>query len=279
MIENNRLPHALLFVGPSSVGKTHIAQLLIGQLFGTSRAMASLTDVISLKREIDPKTEKRKSLISVKQVRAVIDRLSLTPLEGNWKVAFMKEADRLSVGAANALLKTLEEPKGQTLIILRAASIESILPTIVSRCQTIRFSSVSKSEITTALQKRGLSKEEAILIATRSLGKPGLALRYVGDSELCARKETAVHQATSLLRASLPEQFRAVNELLPKTDNDKAHTLSRLIEDWSEVVREELLAGQDRLHVLKALQEVQQALRHNINPHLALEHIFLSTHV
>lgn len=290
MISGNRLPHALMFVGPKSVGKTHIASNLIQQLFGTSQSMISLPDVILLKRDIDPKTSKRKSLISVKQVRAVIDRLSLSSFDGGWKVAFITEADRLSAGAANALLKTLEEPKGKTLIILRASSVESVLPTIASRCQTIRLSPVSKQEITLALQKRGLSKEEASLIAARSLGKPGLALRYVSDSELRARKETMMNQAKSLLRVSLPEQFRAVTELIPKTDVDKAQTLTKLLEDWSEVVRMEMIReiaassedptprNDNASRTLRAIQEVQQGLHHNINPHLALEHIFLATH-
>ncbi|MBI4713821.1 AAA family ATPase [Candidatus Uhrbacteria bacterium] len=241
MIENNRLPHAILLVGPKYVGKTHLVTELIQHLFNTSRHPSLISDVSLLTREIDQKTSKKKSAISVKQVRALVERLSMTPMEGNWKVAFIQEADRLSIGAANALLKTLEEPKGNSLIILRASSIESVLPTIVSRCQIFRLSPIAKLEISQALQKRGLSKTEADEISERSLGCPGIAIRFIQDSEMRARKETAIVQVETLMSASLPEQFRSVFELIPKTEVDKSVALSRLLDDWSEVLRAQML--------------------------------------
>lgn len=285
MIENNQLPHAILLVGPKHVGKTHVVTGLIQHLFNTSRHPSLISDVSHLTRAVDPKTGKKKSAISVKQVRALVERLSMTPMEGNWKVAFIQEADRLSIGAANALLKTLEEPKGNTLIILRAPNVESVLQTIASRCQIFRLSPVAKSEISTSLQKRGLSKIEADEISDRSLGCPGIAIRYIQDSEMRARKETAVAQVETLMNASLSEQFRSVFELIPKTEIDKSITLSHLLDDWSEVLRENLLKGissEQKINVRKTarlltrIQEVRGAIHHNINPHLSLEHIFLS---
>jgi len=288
MIENNQLPHAILLVGPKHVGKTHLVTELIQHLFHTTRHPSLISDVSLLAREVDPKTSKKKSAISVKQVRALVERLSMTPMEGNWKVAFIQEADRLSTGAANALLKTLEEPKGNTLIILRAASVESVLQTIASRCQIFRLPPVAKSEIKPALQKRGLSKIEADEISERSFGCPGIAIRYIQDSEMRARKETAIAQVETLMNASLPEQLRSVFELIPKTEIDKSITLSHLLDDWSEVLRANLLKTVSEkqtatvsktARVLTCIQTVRAAISHNINPHLSLEHIFLSTHV
>ncbi len=293
MFAHDRLPHALLFVGPSHVGKTHIAHALIRFLLNTNLSFNACADLSILQRDQDEKTGKCKTQISVKQIRALVERLNMSSMSGKWKIAFIEEAHRFSVGAANALLKTLEEPKGQTLIILRAPSVESVLPTIVSRCQLIRLSVVSRETIATALGKRGLSPTEARSIAARSLGRPGLALRYIQDGELRAQKELAIDQVQTLFSATLSEQFRSVMEILPKAEADKARVLARLLDDWSEVLRDDLLhtigchtwcfkegdsfngSVQRTTHVLHRVQEIRDALRYPINPHLALEHLFL----
>lgn len=282
MFAHKRAPHALLIVGPVHVGKTHIITELVHHLLQTDRSIDALADVSSVSREMDEKTKKQKNQISVKQIRLLCERLSLSSLGGSWKIGIVNEAHHLSIAAANALLKTLEEPKGQTLIILRAPSIESVLPTIASRSQHIRLTIVPSQQITDALQKRGLSKPDALSIAMRSMGRPGLALRYVTDSELRARKETAILQARTIFAAKLPEQFKAVQELIPKTEVDKPRVLARLLDDWSEVLREQMLleieAGKKVPHcawVLRRMQESKIAMRHHVNPHLALEHLFL----
>lgn len=277
LFAHDRAPHALLLVGSTHVGKTHLATALIQHLLATTQPIEALTDVSLVTRLFDEKTGKRKSQISVKQIRSLTERLSMSSMAGSWKIGFIEEAHHLSMGAANALLKTLEEPKGQTLLILRAPSIESVPATIVSRCQYIRLSIVSRSELSHALQKRGLGPQEADQLAGRSLGRPGLALRYIQDSELRAQKELAYTQARTLfLESALPEQMRSVLELIPKSEADKSRVLSRLLDDWSEALREEMLQGRSKsFHYLKRIQEVRDALPHNINPHLALEHLFL----
>lgn len=275
LFAGDRAPHALLVVGTSHVGKRHMIDELVGHLLQTDRSIEALPDVTILERQKDKKTEKQKNLIGVEQVRELTKRLALSSLIGSWKVAIIEEAERLSDGAANALLKTLEEPKGQTLIILRAPSVESVLPTVASRCQHVRLSIVSRAELTLALQKRGLSKPEAETLAVRSLGRPGLAMRYIQDSELRARKELAREHVRDLFAAPLHHRLRAVTELIPKTEEDKTHVLTRLLDDWSEVLREEMLEDRQSFQALRRLGEVREALRHNINAHLALEHILL----
>ena len=293
MFAHDRPPHALLFVGPSHVGKTHMAHALMRSLLQTDLAFEACADVSILKRDHDEKTGKHKSQISVTQVRLLVERLNLSSMNGKWKIAFIEEAHLFSVGAANALLKTLEEPKGQTLLILRAPSVESVLPTIASRCQFIRLSVVSREEIASALGKRGLSPTEARHLAARSLGRPGLALRYIQDGELRAQKELATDQVHTLFSANLYEQFQSVMGILPKAEADKARVLARVLDDWSEVLRDDLLHAigcngwcfdqadapkvsvEKTTHALRRVQEVRDALRHHSNPHLALEHLFL----
>lgn len=288
LFADDRTPHALLIVGPSHVGKRHIARGLMHYLHQTDQPLEMMADVTCLVREIDEKTGKRKAQISVKQVRALTDRLSLSSMTGSLKIGFIEEAHRLSIGAANALLKTLEEPKGKTLMLLRAPNVESVPATVVSRCQCVRLSIVTKSEIAKALEKHGLGPVDAQEIAERSLGRPGLAIRYIQDSQLRAQKELASDQAHTLFSASLTEQFRRVSEIIPKSEADKPRLLARLLDDWSEAIRAEMLNKlgdqssvadihevQRLARLLGRMEDVRVSLKNHINPHLALEHLFL----
>lgn len=87
--------------------------------------------------------ESRSRQISIDQARQLTGRLAQTSLEGGWKVGVMLEADRMTAQAANALLKTLEEPPGRSMLVLVSDSPQAILPTILSRCQIIKLSAAS----------------------------------------------------------------------------------------------------------------------------------------
>lgn len=272
MIEHKTLPHALLFVGPDHVGKTVVAKSICREVLGVQN-LATQPDYFELTRLLDDKTGKRKSNISVRQVRELVERLSMTSFTGGAKVIFIEEAHRLSMGGANALLKTLEEPKGQTLFILRAPSVEDLPATIVSRCQVMRFTVVSQSEIVDGLVRAGFSQVDAQEAALHSEGRPGLALRYLKDSEYKAQRETDRAQAEAFLRACLPERLRLVTELIPKSEVNSANRLQKVITELQMVARRESVVN---FSFLQRLSQVRQAARHNINPHLALEHIALS---
>ena len=190
------------------------------------------------------------------------------------------------MSAANALLKTLEEPKGQTLFILRAPSLEDVPATIASRCQVMRFTIVSQVEIVEGLVRSGFNAQDAQEAAVHCEGRPGLALRFLKDSEYRATRETDRAQAEAFLAASLPERLRMVMELIPKGEVNSASRLQKVITELQTVARRKLLSSPPShlLHLptsstfsfLDRLSEVRQAARHNINPHLALEHIALS---
>ena len=165
MLARETLPHALLFVGPEGVGKTTVAHQLVKTLLGS----LAHPDFQTLERLVDEKTGKRKSQISVEQIRELNARLGLSSLGGGWKVVFIQEAAALSTGAVNALLKTLEEPKGKVLFLLRAGSTDGLPATIVSRCQTMRFSIVSGREIVEGLTKMGFSRADAQAATAQAL--------------------------------------------------------------------------------------------------------------
>ncbi|OGL96583.1 hypothetical protein A2318_02825 [Candidatus Uhrbacteria bacterium RIFOXYB2_FULL_45_11] len=310
MINHDRLPHAFLFVGPHHLGKTLVARQLIRSLelplpssrggHGRGDSDVVSMDVIELTCLTDEKTGKKKTQISVEQVREVCERLAMSAMNGGWKIAFIKNADALSNAAANALLKTLEEPKGKTLFILRAPSIESVLPTVASRCQVMRFHPVSRNVLSTALVKKGYAKPDAEVAAAISLGRPGRALRYLTKSEDRSQTDVGVEKAIELFSADIAKQIRLTSGLLPKEDVNKRVAADQTVRLWQRVLRDELLRtiGCEELAVypsdmfrnlrlqpwqtsrliatLKKTEEGRNAIAHNTNPQLTLEHILFS---
>jgi len=262
--ENGRGAHAYLFVGPEGVGRTTVA----GEMLG-----ANVTNVT---RNADEKTGKLKSAISVDQIRELRDVLAHTPLSGGTKSVFVEEADWLNAAAANALLKTLEEPRGDTLIILRAPTVESVPATIASRCQVIRFGFVPVETIAASLVRRGLDKEEAAQLARMSNGCPGIAIRLLTDGSYRAERETAASAFHAIMAASLPKRLGLVASMLPKTEADKATALEKILDAWEEAARQKMLAGDARyVAVLDRLRESRDAMEYNVNPQLALEHVVI----
>jgi DNA polymerase-3 subunit delta' len=304
MIDRDRLPHAFLFVGPHHLGKTLVARQLIRSLSKELEGAVSM-DVIELTCLTDEKTGKKKTQISVEQVREICERLAMSAMNGGWKIAFIKNADALSNAAANALLKTLEEPKGKTLFILRAPSVESVLPTVASRCQIMRFHPVSRNTLTTALVKKGYAKPDAETAAAISLGRPGRAIRYLTKSEDRSQTDVGVEKAVELFSARISTQIRLTSGLLPKEDVNKRIVADQTVRLWQRVLRDALLrrvgceeltvyrhaivgvssGGNEQMNtsrliaLLKKTEEGRSAIRHNTNPQLTLEHILFSSPV
>ncbi len=303
MAETDQLPHAILFIGAHHIGKTLMAQQLIESLFPSGHSIESNPDYMELACLIDEKTGKKKSNISVEQVREVCERMGMSSMNGGWKVVFIREANTLSNGAANAFLKTLEEPKGKTLFILRAPSLESVPATIASRCQILRFHAVPRLMLTEALVKKGYTRPDAISAAAFSLGRPGRALRYLTKSEERSQSDIGITQALDLFSASLPKQIRIAAELLPKEDVNKRLVAEQTILNWQGVLRDVLLESigctelmthtehVSKIHtmgerlkleriiaLLHRLKDSRAALHHNTNPLLTLEHILFTVH-
>jgi len=148
-LEGGRLPHALLLQGPAGVGKERFAAALAAALLCTGRgarleachacAECALTgagshpDLHWLRRPEDRKT------ISVDQVRELAERLSMTSMRRGRRLAIVSPAHAMTINAQNALLKTLEEPAGGTLLLLVSSRPSAILPTLRSRCQRVEL--------------------------------------------------------------------------------------------------------------------------------------------
>ncbi len=205
--QSGHMHHALLLEGPQGIGKATLAFHLAGHMLkypaereaplalaepdysvAPYRQIASGTHlaVLHITRPVDAKSGKFKTGITVDEVRRVTHFLNRTAHDGSWRVVIVDPADDMNRNAANALLKTLEEPPQRTVFILISHSSGRLLPTIRSRCQAIRFEPLEREDLLLALSAIGLDAEQMadpdalVTHADGSVRKAALLLAFGG---------------------------------------------------------------------------------------------------
>jgi DNA polymerase-3 subunit delta' len=180
-----KISHAYLFLGPQGVGRALVARFLAKLLNCDSRGDFPCLECVSC-RKIDNnnhpdifwiRPEEGSRGIKIEAIRELQERISLKPYEGRFKIFILEEADYLLEDSANCLLKILEEPPPGSVLILIASNINRIVPTIVSRCQIIKFHLLKRGDLTEFLiRKTGLERKRAGVLSHIAEGSPGKAL-------------------------------------------------------------------------------------------------------
>lgn len=239
-LESNRLAHAYLFHGPEGVGKRLMALALVRGIFcqeGTGCGNCIACRKVDHQNHPDLHLlEADGAYIKIEQVRALQKELAFHPLESPQKVCLIDGADKLNPAGGNALLKTLEEPNGNTLFVLLSAHTERILPTIRSRCQSLPFGRIPPRILRSTLEDRlGLSEEEAHLLSALSDGSFKKALGR--DRELfLERRRPLLKSLTALSSGSILPLFEMAEEL----SADKDH-IADILEIYQAFFRDLLL--------------------------------------
>ncbi len=181
-----RLAHAYVFVGPRGVGKYATALAVARQLNCLDHAPDPMVCACASCRKIAGgnhpdifivEKPPDKTEIVIDQIRGLIDRLEFRPIEARVKFVLIKDADEINTDAANAFLKTLEEPRPGTVLILTTVVPEALLATIRSRCQTVLFPVLSNRALAKALETQyDVPSDEAVILAGFGQGSPGRAL-------------------------------------------------------------------------------------------------------
>jgi DNA polymerase-3 subunit delta' len=152
--------------------------------------------------------------ILIDQVRALQHTLALAPYSAVYRIALLPDFQHATTQAANALLKTLEEPPDRVVLLLTADALENLLPTIVSRCEVIRLRPASIKSAQRFLESEmGVSVEKARLAAHLSSGRVGAAIRMVEDSAALSNRREQLEDFLSLLPAKRYERFRLAAKL------------------------------------------------------------------
>jgi DNA polymerase-3 subunit delta' len=295
-----RVAHAYLFVGPPNIGKTHLARELAASLVCASeqppcnacracaRARQGQHPDVSL---VEPDGGRLK----IAQVRALQRELSLSPYEARWRVCIVTDFHTATVEAANALLKTLEEPPGHVVLILTANDASTLLPTVVSRCQVLSLRAVPLHQVVEALSRTGRGDEDTLrLIASLSGGRLGWALRVSQNPALLSARRQDIEALERLLQAPRADKILAAEQLGARNDLPE---LMRLWQTWWRDLGlvlcgcEDWVMNRDCLEALhrhtrryglsqaersmRALEETLQQLEQNVSPRLALEVLLL----
>jgi len=286
--------HAYLFAGPEHLGKDTVARAFVSTVYGRPiedwRSLASHPDFALLERDEEKKN------VSVEEMRRFLAHFASSSFLGGIKIGVVTGAHDLSLEAANALLKTLEEPRGNALIILLASDTARVPATVMSRCQTLRFLPVPTDELVQGLTRRSVPDADAL--ARLAAGRPGIALALHADVEARAAYEETVCGFIDFTAAPVSSRIAAVGAMVK--DASPA-TVTDLLDTWSGALRDMICVktGNDarvvngfaatrlrsraaayRLTDLARLsgmvRDARRLLLGNINPRLALEHVALN---
>ncbi len=302
--EQGRIPHALLMTGPAGLGKSEYARLLANALVcespdaqgmpcGSCRqcklvAAGSHPDI----KELSP--EEAGKAIKVDAIRELVGQSILTVKESSYQVFIIHPAEAMGVAAANALLKTLEEPVERTLLILISANPGQLLATIKSRCQQIVFAMPPGALALNWLsQQSGLDQRLASELLQLARGAPLLARQMSeGDDLQCYHqllKEFLQLSGNAADPVRLAEQWQKQQSLKLLLSYMKRWLMdlirlgngAGMIDNASSVPVEDLKTLANRLDLvavyslLDNLFETERQLVNNINPQLALEQLLL----
>jgi DNA polymerase-3 subunit delta' len=206
--QTDRLPHALLLLGMAGIGKTSFAQTFIR----AQRCEQAVTQECEckncslIKNKIHPnllwiEPEKNGGLIKVDQIREVSEFINQTSLQGDMRFVVIHPANNMNANAANALLKTLEEPAPEAMLILISDQSAHLPATILSRCQHIHFSKPPHAQALTWLSSQGTEIENPDLLLRLANGAPLTALQY-STLDIISNRLNIIEIITSLRQPS-----------------------------------------------------------------------------
>ena len=326
-LEQGRESHAYLLTGPPHVGKLTLAREVAqavnclssssppleggniggvpcGQCVQCQRIADGLhADVKVVDFEFTRKVEGRDNVtaITINAIRELERTVNLNPFEGSRTVIIIDGAGSMTVDAANALLKTLEEPPPGVLFLLLADDEDALLSTIRSRCQTLPLLPMSRREMLDYLtQQRGATEPDADMLYRLSRGCLGWALNALADPQLLEQRQADLERMREAVSAGLDTRFGYANEVASLFGSNRPaarELLSLWLRWWRDLLlvkegADEYMHNADHADALRAhaetlttgqiaafirrLLDTMAALDANVSPRLAMETLMLN---
>lgn len=303
IISSGQIVHAYLFTGPAGAGKktlsSFFAQTLICQGKGdelcntchTCRQFLAGThpDVLWIRRP------EGKTGIGVDQIRNMQSEIKVKPFQSGRRICFIENAQLMTEGAQNALLKTLEEPPPYTVIFLLADNTNALKPTILSRCQTIRVGSISREDTARILIERlKLSRDQAMTYAALSQGIPGKALALAQNEDFRGIRDRLTARVSLVGDVKILEEYDVFQDSRDMID-DLLDILVLWFRDmliFLETEKTDLIINMDKISLLKEqaplftsrdlkdmidkVEETRKIIKSHGNYQLAIENMLLN---
>ena len=228
--QTQEMTHAWLFTGPPGSGRSSASVAFAQSLICPNNGCGTCSDCNAAKTSGHPDVEVIRTeglSIKVEEIRELLTRVAWAPSMGGWRVVVMEDADRLTVSAANALLKAIEEPGTRTVWLLCAPTLHDVLPTIRSRCRHLQLHTPSIEAVTQVLINRDrISPDMALFAAKVSQGHIGRA-RYLATNETARSNRKTIMQLPMRL-GSLASALQAAQTLVEiATEEAKTSSESR----------------------------------------------------
>ena len=224
MIRRERVAHAYVFAGPARCGKATLARVFAKalnceegpdgpcQVCGSCRRIAAGED-FDVSEIVVPEKRHR---IQIEQIREFHRRTALTAVGRRYKMGIVTQAELMSEGAANAFLKTLEEPPPRTVIVLATPRLEMLPATVVSRCVVVRLGPVAREDLRELVRSRGeLGEADAVMIEEYAEGMAGWAVEMAEDGTRFEEFKEELKEWEAVLRGGAIERVRLVEKLAP----------------------------------------------------------------
>ena len=242
--------------------------------------------------------EPEKDRLKIEQIREFRKDISMKPFENKKRIYIINNAEELTIDAANCLLKTIEEPPEFAVIILICSNINSILPTIISRCRVLYFRTISSLEIEkTILERNGSMKNKAKIIAKIARGSIGKALDILADTDFLNRRNKVLNQLAEIIPGKIDGEILNRKEKI-FSDANHSKEIMEIILLWYRdllIIKElncpQYIVNDDRLallidtaklyskkmliDILNYLLQVQEYLKKNANKNILFESLII----
>ena len=299
LFQHKKLPHALLLAGPSGVGKQRFALALAQYLMCESpvQGMAcgecrqcgfNLAGTHPDLKWVAP--EEKSKHIKIDQIRALVESLGQTAQQAGYKICVLSPAETMNINSANALLKSLEEPTANTLLLLLTDAPSQLLPTIRSRCQRIDFPLPSNKESLAWLDTHVPSQTPIEELLHQAVGRPLAALALLENDglerlqqlnkdylALVTGRLSALSLAEKWLEHDLAEVLTWLSRQLSRIISGHVAGATDMDKDWRQVTAN--ANSQNLFNLLDSVNELINRLNRGANPNhqLALEELLLES--
>jgi len=269
-LKTGKLPQAFICSGIDGIGKRKTALSFVKAL--NCREMEddfcdACLSCRKVEKQVHPDflfVEPEKNIIRIEQITGLAQETAFKPMEGKRKAVIIDQAEKLNLHAANCLLKTLEEPPEDTVLILVARETAGMLPTVLSRCQKICFSPLKDEEVFRFIRESGVAEAPALLITYHAQGSIKKAFFLLENDFLAKRSEIA-----EMLCKDASEDLDAVLNFCKRLKED-SESLSLVLEFLAEWYRDLLLCKEgfsdSLLYNRDIIESVCGAAEHETRP-------------